>query len=217
MNGNSINFDDKKINKSIFYKNKKLFNIHDLDVNKILVSKKESYGTKNSLKYFIEYNDDDVIRPLCIKLPQMIGYVKNFDNNEIKSFKVSDNNLLKKYSKIWEEISSLMNIEFDSEPVYGDSDKYIKTKIKMYEDRVNTNIQGKKVPEENASYKCLSLIMLDSVVRVNKKYYPRTLLEECKYVIRKNKMENLINDDLSSSDESDNESGNETGNDESSD
>ena len=50
-----------------------------------------------------------------------------------------------------------MNIEFDSEPVYGDNDKYIKTRIKMYEDRVNTNFQGKKVPKENASYKCLSL------------------------------------------------------------
>ena len=74
MSGISINFDDKKINKSYFCKNQKLFNIDDLDVNKILVSKRESYGTKNSLKYFIGYNDDDdVIRPLCIKLPQMIG------------------------------------------------------------------------------------------------------------------------------------------------
>ena len=72
---------------------------------------------------------------------------------------------------------------------------------------MNTNFQGKKVPKENATYKCLSLIMLDSVVRVNKKYYPQTLLEECKYEITKNKIENLINDDLdsSSSDESDNE------------
>ena len=105
-----------------------------------------------------------------------------------------------------------MNIEFDSEPVYGDRDEYIKTKIKMYGDRVNTNFQGKKVPKKNASYKCLSLIMLDSVIRVNKKSYPQTLLKECKYVIRKNKMENLINDDLnlSSSDESDNESNNES-------
>ena len=77
MSGKSINFKDKKINKSNFYKNKKLFNIHDLDVNKILISKKESYGTKNSLKYFIGYNDDDVIRPLCIKLPQMIRCVKS--------------------------------------------------------------------------------------------------------------------------------------------
>ena len=136
----------------------------------------------------------------------MIGYVKHFDNNKTMSFKVSDNKLLKKYNKIWEQISNLMNIEFNSEPVYGDGDKYIKTKIKMYEDRVNTNFQGKKVPKENASYKCLSLVILDSVIRVNKKYYPQTLLEECKYVIRKNKMENLINNDsnLSSSDESDN-------------
>ena len=53
MSRQSKNFDDKKINKSSFYKNKKLSNIHDLDVNKILVSKKESYGKKNSLKYFI--------------------------------------------------------------------------------------------------------------------------------------------------------------------
>ena len=61
MSGKSINFEDKKINKSNFYKNKKLFNIHDLDVHKLLVSKKESYSTKNSLKYFIAYNDDQVI------------------------------------------------------------------------------------------------------------------------------------------------------------
>ena len=66
MGGKSINFEGKKINKSNFYKNKKLFNIHDLDVNKILVSKKESYVTENSRKYFIGYNDDDLIRPLCI-------------------------------------------------------------------------------------------------------------------------------------------------------
>ena len=147
MRGKSINFEDKKINKSNFYKSKKIFNIYDLDVNKVLVSKKESYGTKNSLKYFIGYNDVDVIRPLRIKLPQIIGYIKNFDGNKTMSFNVDDNKLLKKYNKIWEKISNLMNIEFDSKPVYGDNDKYIKTKIKMYEDRVNTNFQSKKVPK----------------------------------------------------------------------
>ena len=180
MSGQSRNFDDKKINKSTFYKNKKLFNIHDLDVNKILVSKKESYGTKNPLKYFIGYSDDDVIRPLCIKFPQMIDYVKHFDSNKTMSFKVDDNKLLKKYNQIWKKVSNLMNIEFDSEPVYGDNDKYIETKIKMYQDRVNTNFQGKKVPKENASYTCLSLIMLDSVIRVNRKYYPQTLWKSVK-------------------------------------
>ena len=74
---------------------------------------------------------------------------------------------------------------------------------------MNTNFQGKKVPKENASYKCLSLIMLDSVIRVNKSYYPQTLFEECKYEIKKNKMENLINDDLDPS-SSDNESDNDS-------
>ena len=78
-----------------FYKNKKLFSLNDIDVNKILVSKKESYGRRNSLKYFIGYNDGDVITPLCILLPQMIGYIKPFDSNKTMSFKVSDNKLLK--------------------------------------------------------------------------------------------------------------------------
>ena len=58
-----------------------------------------------------------------------------------------------------------MNIEFVSDPVYGDNDKYIKIKIKSYGD----NFQGNKIPKENASYKCLSLIMLDSVISVNLK------------------------------------------------
>ena len=92
---------------------------------------------KNSLKYFIGYNDDDVIRPLCTKLPQMIGYVKCFDSNKAMSFRVNDDKLLKKYNKIWEKISNLRKVEFNSEPVHGNNDKYIKTKIKMYEDRVN--------------------------------------------------------------------------------
>ena len=67
MSRKSINFGDKKINKSNFYKNKKLFKTADIDINKILII--------NSLKYFIGYKDDYVIRPLFIKLPQMIGYV----------------------------------------------------------------------------------------------------------------------------------------------
>ena len=122
----------------------------------------------------------------------MTGYVKCFDNNKTMSFKVTDNNLLEKYTEIWRRVNNLMNVKFDSEPIYGDVDKYLKTKIKMYKDRVNTNFQGKEVAKENASYKCLSLIVLDSVIRASKKYYLQTLLEECKYEIKKNKTENLI-------------------------
>ena len=83
MSRNSINFDDKKIEKNDFYKNKKIFNIDDTDVNKILVSKKEPYGTKNALKYFIGYNDNDVIRPLCLKLSKMTGYINEFNENNV--------------------------------------------------------------------------------------------------------------------------------------
>ena len=77
-------------------------------------------------------------------LPQIIGYVKCFDSNKAMSFKITDENQLKKYTKIWEKVSSLMNKECDSEPVYGHNDKYIKTKINSYGDNVNTNFHGKK-------------------------------------------------------------------------
>ena len=85
-------------------------------------------------------------------------------------FKVNDNELFKNSKKIWKKISNLMNIEFDSEPIYGDVDKYLKTKIKMYGDRVNTKFHGKKVHKENASYKFLSLIILDYVISIILKY-----------------------------------------------
>ena len=75
MSGKSINFDDKKIKRSDFYKNKKVYQIDNIDVNKILVSKKEPYGTKNSFKYFIGYNDNDVIRPLYVGLPQILNWL----------------------------------------------------------------------------------------------------------------------------------------------
>ena len=129
--------------------------------------------------------------------------------------KVTDKKLLKNYIKIWEKVSNLMDIKFDSEPFYGNNNKYIKTKIKIYKDIVNTNFQGKKVPKENASYKCLSLIMVDSVIKTSKEYYPQTLLEEYKHETKKTKMENLINYELelsSSDDETDNKSGNESDN-----
>ena len=71
------------------------------------------------------------------------------------------------------------------EPVYKDNDKYVKKKIKIYDNNVNTNFRSKKVPKENALYTCLSLIMLDSVVKIKKKYNLKTLFEECNYEIKK--------------------------------
>ena len=100
MSRKNVNLGDKRIKKVTFIKTKKVTKRDDIDVNKILVSKEEPYGTKNSFKYFIGYNDNDVIRPLCIKLPQMIGYVRKFEGNSIMSFKISDKQLLKKYNQI---------------------------------------------------------------------------------------------------------------------
>ena len=91
----------KEITKSDFYKNKKVDKIDDIDVNNILVSKEEPYGTKNSFKYFIGYYDNDIIRPLCIKLPRMTDFVRKFEGNTTMSFKISNKQLLKKYNQIW--------------------------------------------------------------------------------------------------------------------
>ena len=98
----------KKSKKSDFYKkSKKMFNIHDIDVNKILISKKEPYGKKNTLIYFIGYNDNDVIKPLCLKLSKMASYINEFNENKntvTMSLSVNDEQHFKKYNKIWKKV-----------------------------------------------------------------------------------------------------------------
>ena len=93
------------------------------------------------------------------------------------SLRVDDSELFKKYCKIWKKNKGLLGIEFDSKPVYGDTDSYIETKVKVYDNRVNTNFQGKETPKRDSSCKCFSLIMSDYVVKVGKKYYPQVFLE----------------------------------------
>ena len=117
----------------------------------------------------------------------MTGYARKFEGNTTMSFKISDKKLLKKYNQIWKIVEKLLKIEFDSKPVCGDDDKYIKTKIKIHGASVNTNFQDKKMLKEKALCNCLSIIMLDSVIKAKKKYYPQTLLEECKYEQKKDK------------------------------
>ena len=99
MSRKNITFNNKKIRKSTFYKNKTINDIENLDVNNTLISKKESYGNKSSFKYFIGYNDNDIIRTLCIRLPQMTGYARKFDESATMSLIVKDKQLLKNYTK----------------------------------------------------------------------------------------------------------------------
>ena len=90
------------------------------------------------------------------------------------------------------------------------NNKYIKTKIKIFNDTVYTNFQHNKIPKDNEYCACLSAIFLDSIfVNSNKEYYPQIFLEECKYATKDRKIVNAINEDLKlneSDDESDDES-----------
>ena len=96
MSGKKISFDDKKIKKSEFYENEKVFKIDNVAVNQIVVSKKELYSTKNASKYFTEYNNNDIIRPLFVRFQQMTGYSKKSDEN----IRVSSKHVLKNSNKI---------------------------------------------------------------------------------------------------------------------
>ena len=109
-------------------KNKKIFHISDIDINKILVSKKEQHGQNNSFKSFIGYNDNDIVRPLYLFLPQTTGYINKFDKKKMTmSLMIKDLKLLKNYTKMWKKIEKLMKIDFSTKTTYGDDgNKYIK-------------------------------------------------------------------------------------------
>ena len=115
---------NKQNKKKDLCKNKKLPKIDYINVNKILLSKKEP-----SFKNFLKHIGNNDIRPLCIWLLQITGFTKYFKDSKVTSFRIIDKNLLKDYTKIWEKTSSLLNEEFDNEPVYDNSDKCIKIKI----------------------------------------------------------------------------------------
>ena len=94
----------------------------------------------------------------------MTGYVRKFDKNVTMSFRVNNKQLLKNCNKIW--------VKIESKPVYDDNDKYINTKIKMYANSITANFHNKNIPKEKAPCKCLSILILDSAIKANKKYYP---------------------------------------------
>ena len=184
-------------------------------LTKILVSRKEKYAKYNSLKYFIGYNDNDMkIKTLKyfigyndndvkIKtLTYFIGYndYENKNKNTITmSLKVKEKKLFKNYN-ICEKIEKLMKIDLNTKPTYGNDDKYVKTKIKTYEDNITTDFYNekgpKKVPKEKIPHKFLWIIILDSVLYAYKKYHPQIFLEERKYVEENIKTKNYIDKEL---------------------
>ena len=131
------------------------------------------------------------------------------------SLKVKDKKLFKNYNKMWKKIEKLMDIDFNTEPTYGNDDKYIKTKIKAYEDNITTNLYNKKgskkVPEEKIPHKCLPIITLDSVLYAYEKYHPQIFLEECKYAKENIKTKNYIDKELKSESDSNSDSDSDSG------
>ena len=105
-------------------------------------------------------------------------------------FFIKDDELLEKYIETWEKVKNNLKKEFDSEPVYNE--KYLKAKIKSYNGNINTNFHNNKIPKEDSKCICLSVILIDSVFRAGKCYYPQSLLDDCKNVFKEKKIPKCI-------------------------
>ena len=112
------------------------------------------------------------------------------------SFMIKDDEVLKKYREIWNVIKNKLRIKFHSEPVY--EQKYLRTKVKEFHGGIKTNFLSNGVPKENIHYTCIACVTIDSVMKMDKKYFPQVYLEECKYKVKKIQMSKFINAELES-------------------
>ena len=107
-----------------------------------------------------------------------------------------------KYTEIWNKIKNILNVKFHSQPIYDD--KYIKIKVRTFNNMINTLFSGDEIPKERIHYACTAAICIDSVLGADKKNFPQVYLEQCKYKIRKRELVNSIDDEVDlSSDDSD--------------
>ena len=201
MGEKTLKFNNIKVNKKEFHKSKQAIDLDSVDTNKIVVSDRFKYS-EGGFKYFIGYPEDKIVKPLCIILPQMNGYIKYFDNGGKNiSFLIKNSEVWKKYEDIWNVITNKLNIKFHSQPIY--ENKYLKTKGREFDGSIKTNFLGNSLPKENTYYTCIVCITVDSVLKMNKKNYPQIYLEECKYKVKKICTPRFINVELESDLESD--------------
>ena len=150
MNEKTLKFENIRINKKELHKSKQPEDLASVNLDQIVISSK-SKNSDEGFKYFIGYKKDEIVRPLCIILPQMNGYIKYFENgSKNTSFFIKDDDVLYKYNEIWDKIKEKLNIKFHSEPIYDK--KYIKAKVREYDGIIKTNFLGNKVPKENMLY-----------------------------------------------------------------
>ena len=146
MSKKTLKFDNVEVNKKEFHACKQPIALNLVNVNQILISGKFEHSDKR-YKYFIGYKDDNIIRPLCIILPLMSGYIKYFDNGgKNVSFIIKDDSVLIKYNEIWNQIKKILSIKFHSIPVYDE--KYIKVKVKEFNGVVNTNFLDDEISKK---------------------------------------------------------------------
>ena len=175
---------------------KEPIDLMSVNVDQIVVSDKFKHNNEG-FKYFIGYQEGEIVKPLCIILPQMSGYIKYFEyGGQNISFLIKDDKVQEKYKQIWDVIKNKLKIKFHGLPVYYK--KYLKTKVREYEG----------MPKENIHYTCIACITIDSVMKMDKKYFPQVYLEECKYTINKIQLSRFISAELDShsDDDSDNDS-----------
>ena len=176
MNKKTLKFNNIKLNKKEFHKSKEPIDLFSVDLDQIVVSEKFKHNDEG-FKYFIGYQKGDIVKPLCIILPQMDGYIKYFENGgKNMSFMIKNDKVWDKYDKIWNVIKDKVGIIFHSEPVY--EYKYLRTKVREFDGIIKTNFLGKGVPKENTHYTCIACITIDSVMRMDNKYFPLIYLEE---------------------------------------
>ena len=177
----SLIFGDIEVSKNKFYDSKEAINLNLADVNNIVVSNKNK-GNSETSKFYIGYLHDisESVAPLCIILPQMSGYIKYFINRgKNMSFKIEDDSVYIKHNQTWNKIKEFLSVKFYTEPIYDDS--YIKTKVKNFSNIVKTLFSGDEIPNERVEYSCIVCISIDSIMKVDKNYFPQVYLEQCKY------------------------------------
>ena len=181
MTKKTLNFNNMRLNKKKFHMSKKAIDLMSVNLNKIVVSDKFNYN-EYCFKYFIGYQKGEIVRLLCIILPQMNGYIKYFECGSLNmSFLIKDDEVGDKYEQIWNVIKNKLKIKFHSEPVY--EYKYLKTKVREYDGVIKILFLNNSMPKENMHYTCIACITIDSVMKMDKKYFPQVYLQECKYKI----------------------------------
>ena len=132
----------------------------------------------------------------------MNGYIKYFENGgRNMSFLIKNSEVWEKYEDIRDVIKNKLNIKFHSKPIY--ENKYLKVKVSEFDGNVKTNFLSNNLPKENTYYTCIACITIDSVMKMNKKYYLQVYLEECKYKAKKINTPRFINTELETDSEPD--------------